>query len=272
MGNVTISPAVCGLALLFLMLGACTSNPSPTTHARHPSTAKASAPSTSTKVSASAPVAIGVPTFIYHSVFGRSVQGQALVMFRMGPLNAHRRILVVGVIHGNETAGRSIARDLLLTSATATTEVVVVPDLSPDGSVLETRQNARAVDLNRNFPYRWKSLGRRGDMQYSGTGPLSEPESQAMVALIRRLRPTVSVWFHQSLDVVDELGGSVVVESRFANILGLPLLRMRRYNGSAASWENTRFLGTTAFVVELPRRESASLVTKVMRALKDLEH
>lgn len=215
--------------------------------------------------------AVGVGIGFSRSVIGHSVLGRALVAFRAGPLNAHRRILVVGVIHGNETAGQAIVEELLRTKPSTTTEVVVVPDLNPDGAARGTRQNADAVDLNRNFPYRWKSVGRRGDQQYSGTGPLSEPESRAAAALIRALHPTVSVWFHQPVGVVDESGGSVEVESRFANILGLPLRVMQRYNGSVVSWENLYFPGTTAFVVELPTRTGASLRAKALHALYDLE-
>lgn len=260
------SRAVWSLAALVLVLSACTSHPTPTTLAVRPSTA-----ATSTITSARVTVP-GVGMVIYRSVIGHSAQGRELVAFRAGPVNAHRRILVVGVIHGNETAGRAIAQDLLRTTAPGTTEVVVVPDLNPDGAARATRQNARAVDLNRNFPYRWKRLGVRGDQQYAGTGPLSEPESRAMAALIRKLRPTVSVWFHQPMGVVDESGGSVLVESRFANILGLPLRRMQRYNGSVVSWENTTYPGTTAFVVELPGHASTWFRTRALRALQDLEH
>ena len=93
-----------------------------------------------------------------------------------------------------------------------------------------------------------------------------------MAALIRRLHPTVSVWFHQPVDVVDESGGSVAVERRFAAILGLPLRRLQRYHGSAVSWQNTRYPGTTAFVVELPKHVSTWFRTRALRALQDLEH
>lgn len=259
---------VWGLAPLVLVLGACTSLPIPTTHPQHPSTSTATRSSAYVARAASG---VGVGKSFHRSVIGRSLQGRALVVFRAGPLNAHRRILVVGVIHGNERAGQAIVQELLRTTPPTTTEVVVVPDLNPDGAARGTRQNADAVDLNRNFPYRWKSLGRRGDQQYPGTGPLSEPESRAAAALIRALHPTLSVWFHQPVGVVDESGGSVQVESRFANILGLPLRTMQRYDGSVVSWENLNYPGTTAFVVELPMRVGASLRTKALRALYDLE-
>lgn len=114
--------------------------------------------------------AVGVGKSFHRIVIGQSVQGRALVAFRAGRLNAHRRILVVGVIHGNETAGPAIVQELPRMTPPTTTEVGVVPDLNPDGAVRGTRQDADAVDLNRNFPYRWKSLGRRGDQQYPGTG------------------------------------------------------------------------------------------------------
>ena len=93
-----------------------------------------------------------------------------------------------------------------------------------------------------------------------------------MAALIGKLRPTVSVWFHQPVGVVDKPRGSVLVESRFVKILDLPPRRMQRYNDSVATWGNTTYPATTSFVVELPGRVSATLRTKGLRALQDLEH
>ena len=98
--------------------------------------------------------AVGVGKSFHRSVIGQSVQGRTLVAFRAGRLNAHRPILVVGVIHGNETAGPAIIQGLLPTTPPTTTEVVMMPDLNPDGAARGTRQNADAVDLDRSFPYR----------------------------------------------------------------------------------------------------------------------
>jgi len=261
---VTVSRAVWGLVPVVLVLGVSFTAPVAHTHDL-PTSAKSSA---LLKSGSSAGSVRGKQRFAQGEVFGHSVQGRALVEFRMGPLHPPRRILVVGVIHGDETAGLAITRELLRVAPVPSTEVVVVPDLNPDGVALGTRQNFRGVDLNRNFPYRWRSPGRRGDPQYPGKAPLSEPESRSMAALVRELRPTASVWFHQPVGVVDESGGSVMV----ATVVGLPLRRMQRYNGSAVSWQNVSLPRTSAFVVELPRRVSASLSAKVVRALQDLEH
>ena len=81
---------------------------------------------------------------------------------------------------------------------------------------------------------------------------LSEPESRTAYGLILRLRPRVTIWFHQPLGLVDESGGSLAIERSYAEDVGLPLRRLPRYHGSAASWQNARLPGSTAFVVELP--------------------
>ena len=80
---------------------------------------------------------------------------------------------------------------------------------------------------------------------------LSEPESRIAARLVRTLRPAISIWFHQPYGLVDESGGDVGVERRVAERVGLPLVRLPRYPGSATSWENHLLPGTTAFVVEL---------------------
>jgi protein MpaA len=108
------------------------------------------------------------------------------------------------------------------------------------------------VDLNRNFPFRWRPLGPPGSIYYAGPGPASEPESRIAIGLIRRIRPTVSIWFHQHLDLVDQSGGDPGVERRYARMVDLPLRRLPGYPGSAVRWENQSFPHSTAFVVELP--------------------
>ena len=204
-------------------------------------------------------------------VLGRSVRGRVLVAWSLGPASAPRRLLVVGCIHGDEAAGIALSLALLRTSPPAGTEVTVVPDMNPDGLQAGTRQNAHGVDLSRNFPYLWQPLGHRGDQQYAGTGPLSEPEVSRMAAFVARLHPTVSVWFHQPVDVVDLSGGSVALERRFAQSAGMQLRRLTRYPGSATGWQNAEQQGTTAFVVELPRPLGADRSAQVLRALQDLE-
>jgi protein MpaA len=183
---------------------------------------------------------------------GHSVHDRRLIAERVGNPSSERRILVVGCIHGNECAGVPVARDLMSDKPMRRAGLVVVPDLNPDGRATGTRQNARGVDLNRNFPWRWQSIGAPGSLFYSGKRPLSEPESRFADHLVRRVRPSISIWFHQHMDLVDHSGGDVAVERRYAQLVGMPLTRLPRYPGSATGWENHRLTRGTAFVVELP--------------------
>jgi protein MpaA len=198
-------------------------------------------------------------------VIGRSVEGRPITAITLGSAKAPVRVLVVGCIHGNEQAGIAIARRLARTVPPKRLALWIVPVLNPDGVAADTRQNGRGVDLNRNFPTGWADLEGIYD---SGPGPLSEPESRAIGALIRHVRPTISVWYHQHLRVVDESGGSVAIERKYARAVGLPLVRLTRYPGSASTWENSVLPGSTAFVVELPAGTlSAGAVERHARAV-----
>jgi protein MpaA len=200
---------------------------------------------------------------------GTSVRRRPIVAIELGPVGARRAVLVVGCIHGNETAGIAIARSLLRARVIRGVDLWVIPNLNPDGAAAGTRQNADGVDLNRNFPYRWQPLGPRGTQQYAGPRPLSEPESRIAHMLIARLRPAVTIWFHQPLALVDESGGSIAVERRFARVARLPLRKLTRYPGSAAGWQDARIARTTAFVVELPPgRVGPAAVARYVRAVR----
>ncbi len=205
-------------------------------------------------------------------VFGHSRGGRPLVARIRGDGSAARRLLVVGVIHGDEPAGLAITRSLRALPASPGSELAVVDALNPDGLRAGTRQNAAGVDLNRNFPVGFRPGGAPGDVYFPGPRALSEPETRAARRLIRDVRPTVTIWFHQHLNLVDESGGDPRVERRFARAVGLRLVRLPSYAGSATRWENARFPGTTAFVVELPAgRLSPGRTGVFVRAIEALE-
>jgi murein peptide amidase A len=158
------------------------------------------------------------------------------------------RVLVVGCVHGNETAGIAIAR-ALARSHPRGVDLWVVADLNPDGVAAGTRQNAHGVDLNRNWPWRWRPMS---GVYASGPRPLSEREARIAYHLILRLHPRVTIWFHQHLDMVWASGGDRRVEKAFARVSGLPYHAMPQLAGSAVSWQNNTLRDTTAFAAELP--------------------
>ena len=182
-------------------------------------------------------------------LLGRSVDGRRIEGVELGDPHSRTKLLVVGCIHGNECAGLAIVRALERLPTPSGLDLWVIENLNPDGYAADTRQNADGVDLNRNFPWAWRPMS---GVFESGARPLSEPESRIAYRVILRIRPRISIWFHQHERLVDESGGSVRVERRFSRLVGLPLRRLRREPGSAVGWENHRLPGTTAFVVELP--------------------
>jgi protein MpaA len=179
-------------------------------------------------------------------LLGRSWQGRPIRAVEVGNPSG-TRVLVVGCIHGNETAGIAVA-DALAKLAPRDLDLWIVPDLNPDGVAAGTRQNAHGVDLNRNFPWHWRPLS---GVYASGPHPLSEREARIAHALILRLHPHLTVWFHQHLDMVWASGGHRRIEKVFARFSGLPYHPMPQLAGSAISWQNNTLDGTTAFAAEL---------------------
>ena len=180
---------------------------------------------------------------------GRSTRGRPIIALRAGDTASAERALVVGCIHGNECAGTAVTR--ILAGSAPAVDLWIVPNLNPDGFALGRRQNARGVDLNRNFPSEWKAGGRPWDAEYPGPRPLSEPETRAAARLIRRIEPAVTIWFHQPQALVRAWGPSMPAARRYARLAGMRFRAIRWPRGTAPNWQNHRFPGTSSFVVEL---------------------
>jgi protein MpaA len=185
---------------------------------------------------------------------GRSVEGRAINVVRLGDPAAPRKVLVVGSIHGDEPAGRGIV-DVLRAGgvAPAGAELLLVRNLNPDGLQRRTRQNARGVDLNRNSSQGRRFLGGPGSPYYAGPRAFSEPETRAVRALILRARPAVTVWYHQPFGLVDlpEAGGDAITR-KYARLSGLAARRLAPRPGSMSRWQNARVRPGSSIVVELP--------------------
>ncbi len=186
---------------------------------------------------------------------GYSVEGRPIFAERYGTPGG-RRVLVIGVIHGDEDDGIAIVEELRRRPIPDGVELWLVESMNPDGVANQVRHNGNGVDLNRNFPYKWGPIGVPGDSQYAGTGPASEPETQAMVNFMGQLQPDITTWYHQDLFVVNPAQGrDGRIRARYAELTGLPMGEITggTYTGIAATWARNEFRPAdgVAFIVEL---------------------
>jgi protein MpaA len=189
---------------------------------------------------------------------GRSVEHRAITAVQVGDPAGTRVALVVGVIHGDERAGLSIVEAVKRQAATdpaalTGTQLWVIPSVNPDGQRAHTRKNAHGVDLNRNFPYRWRGDVPHSNGYYPGPRPASEPETRAVMAFARQIQPDLSIWYHQPWGAVLACRGRPQVAAEYAKLVGMQTsCRGKGLHGTAISWQTHAFPGSTAFVVEMP--------------------
>jgi murein peptide amidase A len=184
---------------------------------------------------------------------GRSVQGRAINVVRIGDPAAPRKVLVVGAIHGDEPEGRKVVDLLRAAAPPPGVELLLVRNLNPDGLRRHTRQNADGVDLNRNSSQGRRFLGGPGTRYYAGPKAFSEPETRAIRALILATRPAVTVWYHQPFGLVDrpETGGDAISRA-YSRVSGLRFSPLAPRPGSMSRWANVRVRPGSSIAVELP--------------------
>ena len=202
--------------------------------------------------------ATAASTATKREMVGRSVQKRAITAARIGDPSGTRVALVVGVIHGDERAGLRILRAIKREAAAhpgrlAGTQLWAIATVNPDGLRAHTRKNSHGVDLNRNFPYRWRGHIPHSSGYYPGPRPASEPETRAVMAFVRRIQPDVSIWYHQPWGAVLVCHGRPQVAVEYAKLVGMRTsCRGTGLRGTAISWETHTFPGSSAFVVEMP--------------------
>ena len=185
-----------------------------------------------------------VPAGWITAIVGQSVQGRDIEVLSR-PVDApRRRVLVIGGLHGNEPVTPPAVRGLLQAEIDPSVEIWLVPVANPDGSAAGTRCNANGVDLNRNFPWEWRPRD-------GGLAPLSEPETQVLVALVEQLHPDLVIWVHQPLGYVSAIGATnSALEQAWADAAGLPVRADVTQHGGGESW-SAFVAGATSMLIEI---------------------
>jgi murein peptide amidase A len=187
-------------------------------------------------------------------VIGHSVKGRPIRAWHLGDPTAAVKAVFLATMHGNEAQPRRILESLRDGAPITGADIWVVPTMNPDGQRRHTRKNARGVDLNRNFPVRWI---RQHGTYNSGRRPASEPETRAMMAFLRAVRPTYVVSFHQPLHGVDtSYWKTRTLARKLSRNLDLPRKRFtcnHGCHGTMTQWFNKRLPGAALTVEYGPR-------------------
>ena len=232
----------------------------------------------------------------------RSAEGRPIRVFSFG--EGSRTILLMAGVHGDEKRGvrvvRSVLRRLkaefkvqglrfqvpgsrlqdprasdpkpetcnLKSTSRGGARIVVMPLANPDGYAAGTRQYARGIDINRNFPT--KDFGSAEDAP-GGTEPASEPETRAILDLVSRFAPDLIITLHSSLACVNYNGECAVpVAERMSEVCELPVKGDIGYPcpgsmGTYYGWERE----LPVITLELPKRgaDLAPIERSVLEAL-----
>lgn len=130
------------------------------------------------------------PDLISHETIGRTVQGKAIYLFKIG--NSEGEIIFVDAgMHGNEMVPPEVLYHSVVWLVSSTSWdarnlrsqncILVIPVLNRD-MYGESRFNANDVDVNRNFETGWGEFGETK----KGDSPLSEPETRALQSVFLR--------------------------------------------------------------------------------------
>ena len=217
---------------------------------------------------------------------GRSNEGRKILAMRISraAAGAHGKAAVFlnGGHHGNElmapefvldaidwllsNQGHSRQADRLLDDLV----IWAVPLVNPDGrhhflNVTQRtgRKNGRdtdgtghrerldGVDLNRNYPFRWHSLGERGSRssptstKYRGEGPASEPETEAIMRLADAEKFVASLSYHTGTVAVlapYTIDGATDPSPNEAWLVADGLVKKLKTHPEAREWELKRNL------------------------------
>lgn len=191
-------------------------------------------------------------------LLGRSVSGRNLYAYQVGDPSAKNVVVVVGQFHGEEVPGLRSARSLTMGKQVRGVSMWVIETINPDGARLLRRQNARGVDLNRNWAHNWVPVP-RSSQYYAGTRPYTEPETRILRDFLNKTDPRYVVGMHHPLNGIDSYQvKSWTLHNQLVRYTGLPSREFScrgECHGTMTGWFNSTHSGA-AITIEFPRTSS----------------
>lgn len=160
-------------------------------------------------------------------VIGKSVLGRPIeAVHFLPPSYAKPRptALLFAAIHGDEPVSQLMLERLAdeLIERPPGRETWIVPCVNPDGLIAGTRNNANDIDLNRNFGS--TSWGTQRRPSYNpGNAAEDQPETQALVGLIDRVKPDRIITVHATYRMVNWDGRGEQLAKEMSERCGYPV-------------------------------------------------
>ena len=212
--------------------------------------------------------------------YGHSVLKAQLSWF---PPSADCKLLIIAGIHGEEPDTTvSLSRAIRsIETADISESIGLILTANPDGLQLGTRGNARGVDLNRNFPTtnwqaeptncRWHADEDLALPILTGNHAGSEPETAALIELIRSTSPDRILALHGPLACIDDPQPGPFAEW-LAEETGLPLHTEIGYPtpGSLGTWGDEQGIPVTTLEfppegIEILSRTQVPTLVEILR-------
>lgn len=203
-------------------------------------------------------------------VIGYSVKNRPIVAYYFGTPGG-TTTLFTGGIHGEEHSGmQTMNAWISYLESTAHRipsgkQIVVIPQLNPDGLAAYTRLNANGVNLDRNYPTSdWIADIDSSDGIIEGGGgssPGSEPETKAIIKAVSGLNLRLAIAYHAQGSLVgsNNYGNADSFASRYASYVGYGNISYSpeatlgySITAELETWLAER--GTPAILIELPSR------------------
>lgn len=197
----------------------------------------------------------------------QSAQGREIVL--KGGEGA-KKILVIGVFHGDEPQGKFLIDNYLKENES---NLLFIPCLNPDGMAQGVRTNSNGVDLNRNFPTKNWEFTEKNEF-FGGDKAASEIETKFVADIIDKYKPELILTLHAPFKVVNYDGDAREISEKISAIINYPVEASIGYPtpGSFGTYTGVE-RGIPTITLELdeecPITDLVEPVTQILRLLED---
>lgn len=141
-----------------------------------------------------------------------------IVLIKKENSDCNKKLLVIGVFHGDEFQGEYFINSYLKNSSPVTKNTVYyIPRLN----FSKERKNPNGVDLNRNFPTKnW--IKTANNDYFGGEKPNSEIETKFLVNLINQNNFSAIITIHSPYKVINYDGPAEKLAQKISEFLNYP--------------------------------------------------